>query len=582
MRAVMAAAFHPFQRISAGEPGVEGQHFAGRGSCLNFVNRHQVQRTAVIDQPGLGAWRGIGAEAQRAGPWPGPGAARQQGGRFGQFLRFRCGGMDQRFKVAPDQAGIDIACLEIIMFQQLTQEPGIGAHRPNLGLVDPGQQGLNGFGTGCAVDNQLGNHRIVEGRNLAPFLNPSVDPQVVSKTQMLQRAGCRQEAPGRVFGIEPGFHRPAIDGQFVLFERQRLASGNPQLPFNQIDPGDLFGHGVFHLQTGVHFHEPDPVRAQACAGVGDELDRAGALIVDRLGRADGCGAELGAGRLVHAGGRGFLDHLLVAALETAITLEQVDDIALAVAEHLHLDMARALDVFLDQDMGIAEAGCRFALARGKGIGKVCCRLHQPHPLAAAAGHGLDQHRIADLCGALGQEAGLLILAHVARGHRNAGCSHQLLGGILQAHRFDARRFGADPDQPGGYHGAGKFCVFGQEAVTRVDRLCTRGLGGGDDLFAHQIAFAGRAGANMHRLIGLAHVQRAGIGIGIDCNRANSHRPGSADNAAGNLAAVGNQQGLDHGLSLGPVTARCNAPCACFEATLERRANLLATLPTGHD
>ena len=41
----------------------------------------------------------------------------------------------------------------------------------------------------------------------------------------------------------------------------------------------------------------------------------------------------GAGRL--------LDHLLVAALQRTVALEQVHDVAVAIGEHLHLDMARA-------------------------------------------------------------------------------------------------------------------------------------------------------------------------------------------------------------------------------------------------
>ena len=52
-------------------------------------------------------------------------------------------------------------------------------------------------------------------------------------------------------------------------------------------------------------------------------------------------ADLGAGLVAHAGGGRFLDHLLVAALEGAVALEQVDDVALAVGEDLHLDVARA-------------------------------------------------------------------------------------------------------------------------------------------------------------------------------------------------------------------------------------------------
>ena len=56
------------------------------------------------------------------------------------------------------------------------------------------------------------------------------------------------------------------------------------------------------------------------------------------------------------------------------------------------------DIFLDQHARIAEGGLRLALRgfqRGLEVGVA---LDLAHALAAAAGHRLDQHRIADLVG----------------------------------------------------------------------------------------------------------------------------------------------------------------------------------------
>jgi hypothetical protein len=90
---------------------------------------------------------------------------------------------------------------------------------------------------------------------------------------------------------------------------------------------------------------------------------------------------------VHAGGGGLLDHLLVAALERAVALEQVDDIAVRVAEHLHLDMARVEDIFLDQHAIVAEGRCRLALARDSASAKSrrrsTLRMPLPPPPATA-------------------------------------------------------------------------------------------------------------------------------------------------------------------------------------------------------
>ncbi len=63
----------------------------------------------------------------------------------------------------------------------------------------------------------------------------------------------------------------------------------------------------------------------------------------------------------------------------------------AVAEHLHLDVARAGDVLLQQHAVVAEAGAGLALARGQRRGEILGLVDLAHALAAAAGHGLDQH-----------------------------------------------------------------------------------------------------------------------------------------------------------------------------------------------
>jgi hypothetical protein len=72
-------------------------------------------------------------------------------------------------------------------------------------------------------------------------------------------------------------------------QRQRLAGGDAQLPFDQILAGDHFGDRVLDLQAGVHFHE-----VERAVLIGDELDRAGADVADRLGGGDGGFAHLAA------------------------------------------------------------------------------------------------------------------------------------------------------------------------------------------------------------------------------------------------------------------------------------------------
>ncbi len=71
-------------------------------------------------------------------------------------------------------------------------------------------------------------------------------------------------------------------------------------------------------------------------------------------------------------------------------------------------------------------------------------IDAPHALAAAAGHRLDQHGIADLGRALGEELGVLLAAVIAGHHRHAGLLHHALGGVLQPH--GAHGGGRRPDE----------------------------------------------------------------------------------------------------------------------------------------
>ena len=184
----------------------------------------------------------------------------------------------------------------------------------------------------------------------------------------------------------------AVGPDLVLPQRQRLAERDAQLPLHEIEAGDHLGDGMLDLQAGVHLDE-----IEACC-IGDELDRAGADIADGLRRGARGRRHLGAA-LRRDGDRGrLLDHLLMAALQRAFALEQRHHVAMAVAEHLHLDVARPRDVFLDQHPIVAERGLRLALRAGDRFGELAGRIDEPHAPAAAAGRGLDQHGIADAVG----------------------------------------------------------------------------------------------------------------------------------------------------------------------------------------
>ncbi len=361
----------------------------------------------------------------------------------------------------------------------------------------------------------------------------------------MQPPGGGQEAGSGLLGVEPRLHRPAVETQLLLRQRQRLAGRDAQLPLDQVLPGDRFRHRMLHLQPRVHLHEPDAVGAQPVAPVCDELDRAGAAVSHRPRRPDRGGAH----RLAHGGlqpgRRSLLDHLLVPALQRAVALEQVHDVAVVVGEHLHLDVARPGHPGFQQHPVVAERRLRLATA-GSERGRELVRPVDPaHPLAAAAGDRLDQHRIADPRGLRRQPFPGLVVTQVARRDRHARLGHQRLGGVLEPHGTDRRRRRPDPDQPGRDHRLGEPGILGQEAVARMDRRRPRATGGLQDALRHQVAFARRRRADRHRLVRLGHERRLRVRIREHGDAAYAEPPAGADDPPGDLAAIGDEQGRDH-------------------------------------
>jgi hypothetical protein len=88
----------------------------------------------------------------------------------------------------------------------------------------------------------------------------------------------------------------------------------------------------------------------------------------------------------------------VAPLQRAVALAQMHRAALAVAEDLHLDMARPPEVFLDIDLVIAEGGLCLGPRGAEGGFQLIGGPGELHAAPAAARRRLDDDRVADLGG----------------------------------------------------------------------------------------------------------------------------------------------------------------------------------------
>ena len=172
-------------------------------------------------------------------------------------------------------------------------------------------------------------------------------------------------------------------------------------------------------------------------------------------------------------------------------------------------------------------------------------MRDPHALAAAAGGGLDHHGIADLVGDLHRVLFVLDDAEMPRHGRDLGLGGGLLGFDLVAHRGDGARIGADEDDARLGKLARKRLALGQEAIAGMHGLCAGLAAGLDDLVDQQIALGRGRRADQHGVIGHFDVERIAVGLGIHGDRLDPHPARSLDDPAGDLAAICDQNSLEH-------------------------------------
>ncbi len=147
-----------------------------------------------------------------------------------------------------------------------------------------------------------------------------------------------------------------------------------------------------------------------------------------------------------------------------------------------------------------------------------------------------------------QQLRILVVAVITRHERHGGCMHQCLRGRFRAHRGDRFDRRSDEDDAGRFAGVCEVFVFRQETVTRMHRLCAGGARGFDNALDAQIAFRRGRSADMHRLITGGHVFRVGVRIGIHGHARDTEPLAGRGDPAGNLAAVGNQDLVEHEVS----------------------------------
>src|SRR6476646_2406373 len=322
----------------------------------------------------------------------------------------RRGWWRQRLQFTLDETGIDGIGKHGRMRQQRRKEGNVGDDAANIGFLKPAIKPLDRGVAGRRPHDDLGEHGVVMRRYRIALAVTGINAQPV---RLVRRApGSDTTDRGHeilvwIFRIDPRLDGVAVELALILIERQLFAERDAQLPFHEVDARDQLGHGMLDLKAGIHLYEEDVL------AVGDELDGAGTGIIHR----GGCLARGGAYRLALRGiecwGRRFLDYLLVPPLQGAFTLEQRQQVAMTVADYLHLDVAWVFDEFFDQQAVVAEGRLGLAPGACNSRGKLTARNHDAHAATATTRRRLDQNGKTDLVGGPGECRLVLRLAVIA-------------------------------------------------------------------------------------------------------------------------------------------------------------------------
>ncbi len=113
-------------------------------------------------------------------------------------------------------------------------------------------------------------------------------------------------------------------------------------------------------------------------------------------------------------------------------------------------------------------------------------------------------------------------------------------------RADGFGLGPDEDEAALLHPLGEIRVLGQEAIARMDGDRVGDLRGADDRRHVEIARRRGRRSDADRLVGQQHVLEAVVRRGVHGDRLDSQLPAGAQDSQRNLAAVGDNDLLQHG------------------------------------
>ncbi len=309
---------------------------------------------------------------------------------------------------------------------------------------------------------------------------------------------------------------------------------------HEVDVGDHLGHRMLDLDARVHLDEIE------LAVLVEEFDGADAEIFELAHRLRDRLADAVAGGEVERGRGAFLPDLLVAALQRAVALAEMDGAAVAVAEHLDFDVARLCEIFLEIDRVVAEGGLRLGARGGERVGQIvgafrATFMPRPPPPAAAltsTGKPIDF--------AIDSASSSEVTPPSEPGTTGMPSRWAVrLASILSPIRRMWLGLRADEMDVVLVEDFGEARVLGQKAVARMHGVGAGDLAGGEQRRDVEVAVARGRRADADALVREPHMHGVGVGGRMHRDGRDAEFLAGAQHAQRDLAAIGDEDFFKH-------------------------------------
>src|SRR5438093_3513434 len=294
-------------------------------------------------------------------------------------------------EVFREKSGMRLCRDECWMFNQVEKKSHVRGRAEHNALAQCRAHAAASLLAVRSPGGHFGDQRVIVHRHFGVQFDPSIDPHSrPGRGVPGQHFAWRREKPTRwVFSVHPALASMALPPYLVLTPAQPLTGGDTDLFPYQVQPGHPLGDRVFHLEAGVHFEE-----IKMPLAIEHKLHSPSVIIASGLGDLEGRCGHLFPQSLRYRWGWGFFEDLLIAPLDRALALAQMDEGAVHITEDLHLYMARPLQVTFQVHGTLGKRCGRLTFGCSHRLGQLFLVPHDAHALPPAAGCRLDEPRLA--------------------------------------------------------------------------------------------------------------------------------------------------------------------------------------------